>query len=147
VTGHGAAARRLQGVPPPPDQPAGSPVVLPPLTLAEVRLLQSAAQLFRSLVRHAAAYDDAHTALRSPLLDVRAEVVLRFPPQGPDGLFRLPPLTPDEAHFLRLALANLDDGLGHLAAYGPSVPDPGAPGRLLARITAATGQAMGSVSP
>ena len=121
--------------------------MLPPLTLAEVRLLQSAAQLFRSLVRHASAYDDAHAGLRSPLLDVRAEVVLRFPPQGDDGLFRLPPLTTDEARFLRLAVANLDDGLGHLAVYGLPVPDPGAPGRLLARLSAGTGQPIGSVSP
>lgn len=122
-----------------PDPPGGATVVLPPLTTAEVRLLHAAVQLFRSLARHASAYDDAHAGLRRPVLDVRAEVVLRFPPQSADGLFRLPPLTPEEARYVRLALDNLDDGLGHLAAYGAPAPDRGAPGRLRARIAAAPG--------
>ncbi|MEU2350805.1 hypothetical protein [Modestobacter sp. NPDC049651] len=114
-------------------------VVLPPLDTAEVRLLYAAVHLFRSLVRHAAAYDDANAVLRRPVLDVRADVLLRFPPRGAGGRYVYPPLTAEEGRFVRLALANLADGLGHLGRYGDPAPDPGAPGRLLARITAVPG--------
>ena len=124
-------------MPPPPDVPAEPAVALPPLTTAEVRLLYAAVHLFRSLVRHAAAYDEANAQLRRPVLDVRAEVLLRFPPRGDDGRYRFPPLTAAEVRYARLALANLADGLGHLGGYGPSVPDPGAPARLLAKLGAA----------
>lgn len=133
-------------MPLPPD-PVPAAVVLPPLDTAEVRLLYAAVHLFRSLVRHAAAYTEANAELRRPVLDVRSEVVLRFPPRSEDGRYRFPPLTAQEARFVRLALANLADGLGHLGSYGPPVPDPGAPGRLLARLPAAAGQPIGSVSP
>jgi hypothetical protein len=132
-------------MPPHPDQDPA--VELPPLTTAEVRLLYAAVHLFRSLVRHAAAYTEDNAALRRPVLDVRAEVVLRFPPRGADGLYRFPPLTPDEDRYVRLALAHLGDGLGHLGAYGPPVPDPEASRRLLARLAAGSPQAIGSASP
>ena len=66
MTGRAGPDRRLPDMAPlHPDPPGGATVVLPPLTTAEVRLLHAAVQLFRSLARHASAYDDAHSGLRT----------------------------------------------------------------------------------
>jgi hypothetical protein len=120
------------------DTGGGAMVGLPALTLEEVRLLY-AVNLLRSLTRHAGSYDEHVDGLRHTILDVRTAVLHRFPPQSPDGLYRLPAVTVGELRYLRLALANLHDGLGHLSAFGDLGGSQLAPAALLQRITQVAG--------
>jgi hypothetical protein len=109
-------------------------LIVPPLREDEIRMLYAAANLLRSLTRHAAGYSAPVHAARGTILDVRQDAIHRFPRPDADGLYQLPPLTAGEHQFLLVALANLRDGLGHLSVYAVLEGDQAAVTRLLSKL-------------